>query len=326
MPINAAEWSVMMEQPTIPLLVVVGPTASGKTGLAVALAQQFRGEVVSADSMQVYRLMNIATAKPTEQEMCGVPHHLIDFLPPDDTVFSVADYAKLARAAIADIAGRGRLPILCGGTGLYVSAVLDALDFDGFPGDEAVRARLRKEAEQYGAEALLARLRGVDEPIAQKLHPNNLGRIIRALEVWECTGVPMSRHQEIARSRPCAYRICMLGLQYRDRSLLYERINRRVDAMLEQGLIGEAKEIAAAYGGTARQAIGYKELEPYLDGTEDVETCVARLKQATRNYAKRQLTWFRRDERVQWIYPDEYENFEELFTKSQMLVHKSGII
>lgn len=310
----------------IPLLVIVGPTASGKTRLAVELAKRLDGEVVSADSMQVYKRMDIATAKPTQIEMDGIPHHLIGFLEPDNTVFSVADYTSLAQKTITEIHRRGKLPILCGGTGLYISAVVDHLDLSAFPGDPALRQRLQKEAAEKGGGEMLARLRQVDPALAEKLHPNNLGRVIRALEVWECTGVPMSEHQRRARETPAPYRLCMLGLRYNARAVLYERINRRVDAMLAQGLLDEAREISAAYGGTARQAIGYKELTPYLNGTASLEDCIEKLKQATRRYAKRQLTWFGRDDRIQWLYPDQYENLQELFTNAQMLVHKSGII
>lgn len=310
----------------IPLLVIVGPTASGKTRLAVELAKRLDGEVVSADSMQVYKRMDIATAKPTPAEMEGIPHHLIGFLEPDNTVFSVADYTLLAQKAIKEIHGRGKLPILCGGTGLYVSAVVDYLDFCGFPGDPALREKLQKEAAEKGGGEMLARLRRVDPMLAEKLHPNNVGRLIRALEVWECSGIPMSEHQRRARETTAPYQLCMLGLRYEDRAVLYERINRRVDEMLARGLLDEAREISASYGGTARQAIGYKELEPCLNGSAPLEECVEKLKQATRRYAKRQLTWFGRDGRIQWLYPDRYENLRELFTNAQMLVHKSGII
>lgn len=309
----------------IPLLAVVGPTASGKTWFAVELAKAFHGEVVSADSMQIYKRMDIATAKPTREEMGGVAHHLIGFLEPD-AVFSVADYALLAKKAISEIVGRGNLPILCGGTGLYINAVVDNLDFDGFAGNREVRERLQAEAARDGGEAMLERLRRVDPVLAAKLHPNNAGRVIRALEVWECTGLPMSEHQRRARETPADYRLCMLGLRYENRALLYERINRRVDEMLERGLLEEARAVSAAYAGTARQAIGYKELEPYLHGETSLERCVERLKQVTRNYAKRQLTWFGRDSRIQWLFPDRCENPQELFTNAQMLVHKSGII
>lgn len=309
----------------LPLLVVTGPTASGKTGLAVELAKVLEGEVVSADSMQIYRRMEIATAKPTVEEMGGIPHHLIDFVEPDDAAFNVAAYAVRARKAIGDIAARGKLPILAGGTGLYIDAVTENIDYSAFPGDAHLRDALELEAGVRGNDAMLERLRQVDPELAEKLHPNNLGRVLRALEVYEATGIPMSEHQRRSR-RESAYRLCMLGLQFQDRALLYERVNRRVDQMMERGLLREAREISRIYGGTARQAIGYKELEPYLLGLLPLETCVERLKQATRNYAKRQLSWFRRDERIQWLYPDRVNDFQELFTIAQMLVHKSGIL
>ena len=315
-----------MAQKKIPLLVIAGPTASGKTKLAIELAKAFHGEVVSADSMQVYRHMEIATAKPAKEEMDGIPHHLLDFLEPDNAAFSVADYTHLAQDAIAEIMERGKLPVLCGGTGLYIQSVIDNLDFDGFSGDSEIRQRLQKDAEALGSETMWKRLAEADPELAQKLHPNNLGRVLRALEVYEATGIPMSIHQQRAKSQPSPYQLCMLGLRYQKRELLYERINQRVDRMLEQGLLQEAQKIISVYGGTACQAIGYKELLPYLQGESPLEPCIEKLKQATRNYAKRQLCWFGRDKRIQWICVDEYENPHELFTDAQILVHKSGII
>lgn len=315
-----------MAQEKIPLLVIAGPTASGKTWLAIELAKALGGEVVSADSMQIYRHMEIATAKPTKEEMDGVPHYLLDFLEPDHAAFSVADYTHLARAAITEITGRGNLPILCGGTGLYIQSVIDNIDFSGFSGDSKIRQRLQKDAETSGPEAMWKRLEKVDPELAQKLHPNNWGRVLRALEVYEATGIPMSIHQQRAKSKPSPYQLCMLGLRYHERERLYERINRRVDHMLEQGLLEEARKMISVYGGTACQAIGYKELLPYLQGESPLEPCIEKLKQATRNYAKRQLCWFGRDKRIQWLCVDEYQNPHELFTDAQILVHKSGII
>ena len=326
---NLAGLGEQMEQNVtreIPLLVIVGPTASGKTGLAVDLARLFDGEVVSADSMQVYRRMNIATAKPTPEEMGEIPHHLIDFVEPDDAAFSVADYARLAHQKITEIDGRGKLPILAGGTGLYIDTVIDNIDFENIKGDNRVRARLASEAAERGNEAMLKRLQEVDPELAIGLHPNNLGRILRALEVWETTGIPMSEHQRRSRLTSKRYKLCMLGLNYMDRALLYDRVNRRVDQMVEQGLLEEAKEILQSYGGTARQAIGYKELLPYFEGQADLESCIDRLKQMTRHYAKRQLSWFRRDERIQWLMVDQFSSRQELLETAQMIVHKSKIV
>ncbi|MCI8649226.1 MAG: tRNA (adenosine(37)-N6)-dimethylallyltransferase MiaA [Anaerotruncus sp.] len=312
----------MEQQKQIPLLVVVGPTASGKTRLAVALAKRFGGEVVSADSMQVYKSMQIATAKPSPEEQEGISHHLVDFVEPDNAAFSVADYARLARAAIADIFSRGRLPILAGGTGLYINAVINQIDYAEIKSDSAVRKALQEQALQLGNEAMLEQLRRVDPVLAAGLHPNNLGRILRALEVWQLTGVAMSEHQRLSKQKESPYQLCILGLNYRNRELLYQRINQRVELMLEQGLVEEARQISRIYGGTARQAIGYKELQPYLDGKESLSVCVEQLKQATRNYAKRQLTWFRRDSRIHWLFADDFSSWKELLEIGENIVHE----
>lgn len=309
-----------------PLLVVVGPTASGKTALAVALAQEFNGEIVSADSMQIYKRMSIATAKPSEAEMGGIPHHLTDFVEPNDAAFSVADFARLARVKIAEIAARGRLPILAGGTGLYVNAVVDHISLSEIVSDPATRDALRQQAAELGNEAMLARLREIDPALAATLHPNNLGRVLRAIEVYTLTGVTMSEHQRRSRLHPSDFAPCILGLKFADRAALYERINRRVDQMLAGGLVDEAREIAAVYGGTARQAIGYKELQPFLDGAAPLEICVESLKQATRRYAKRQLTWFGRDERINWLCADAPREEWDLLTEAKKIIHKSGIL
>ncbi len=317
-----------MTEPTkrIPLVAVVGPTASGKTGLAVELAKAFDGEVVSADSMQVYRQMDIATAKPTAKEMSGIPHHLIDFLEPDDAAFSVADYAGLAHAAISEIAGRKKFPILAGGTGLYVNAVVDNINYTEIQNDESVRLELGSVAKEKGNQFLLGQLAAVDPELAAALHPNNLGRIIRALEVYRLTGVPMSEHQRRSRMEGPRYDLCMLGLSFAERKNLYDRINRRVDAMMEAGLLEEARRISRIYGGTARQAIGYKELEAYLNGSCALDTCVAALKQATRRYAKRQMTWFGRDSRIHWLTVDSFHDPSMLLQAAKNIIHNSGIL
>ncbi len=270
-----------------PLLVVTGPTASGKTALSIRLAKALDGEVVSADSMQMYRGMDIGTAKPTREEMEGVPHHLIDVLEPSET-FSVADYAALARPLILEIGRRGRLPILTGGTGLYIQAITQNIQFSPIPSDEGLRQELRQLAQREGNEALFSILRDCDPESAASIHPNNLGRVIRAIEVFRLTGVPISEHNRRSRAVPCPYRLCMLGLGYQERQLSV----------------------------TAAQAIGYKELRGYLAGRESLAEAVERLKQESRNYAKRQLTWFRREEAIRWLFADAFPDGEALFQEA----------
>lgn len=287
------------------VLFVVGPTASGKTALAVQLAQRLDGEVISADSMQVYAPMRIGTARPTEAEMQGVPHHLLGFLPLTQP-YSVAQYAADARCRIAEIAARGRVPIVAGGTGLYVSALADGLTFSESHRDDALRAELNRRARTEGGEALLRELASFDPESAARLHPANVGRIIRAIEIYRTDGITMTEQLRRSRAVPPPWHSTMIGLTYRDRAVLYDRINRRVDAMLADGLEAEARQVLAMAGGaTALQAIGYKELAPYLAGECSRAAAVERLRQATRHYAKRQLTWFRRDPRIHWLYPDE---------------------
>ena len=289
-----------------PLIVVCGPTAGGKTALAVSLAERLGGEVIGADSMQIYKGMDIATAKPAEAEKRGVPHHLINILGPAES-FSVADYVKLAKPVVSDISGRGKLPILCGGTGLYISSLIDNIAFEEIESSGQIRESLKRLAREKGAEYLFAKLEEADPALAAKLHPNNLSRVIRALEIFEATGERMSVLQEKARQTPKEYAVRVIGLTYRDREKLYDRVNNRVDDMLERGLLDEAKSALEMSGAaTSSQAIGIKELKPYFAGLEPLEDAVERLKRSTRRYAKRQLTWFRRDERVFWLYKDDF--------------------
>ncbi|WP_343252752.1 tRNA (adenosine(37)-N6)-dimethylallyltransferase MiaA [Ligaoa zhengdingensis] len=296
----------------IPLLCVVGPTASGKTKLAIELAKRYDGEVVSADSMQVYRHMDIGTAKPTPAEKEGIPHHCLDFVEPGES-FSVAEYVEHARAAIRQIDGRGKLPILAGGTGLYVSSLVDNIAFTPTPSSEAVRTELQQLAVERGNQYLWEMLREIDPALADKLHPNNQGRIIRAIEIYRLTGIPMSEHQRLSRAEPSPYRVCMLGLNFADRRTLYARIDRRVDQMVQSGLLEEICALQRmGYSKTSMQAIGYKEFFSYLDGNGTLEEAVERVKQETRRYAKRQLTWFRRDDRIRWLNVDEYDGFAPL--------------
>lgn len=304
------------KEETIPLLVVCGPTASGKTRLSIDLAKRFGGEVVSADSMQVYRRMDIGTAKPTLREREGIPHHLLDILEPGE-LFSVADYTNRARKAIADIFSRGALPILAGGTGLYLSSVIDNIQYAEMPQDDQLRQSLRMRAQEEGGQPLLLELRDCDPELAAKLHPNNVGRIIRGLEVYRLTGTPLSQWQRRSREGVSPYRLCMIGLSFRDRSLLYGRINRRVDEMLAAGLTEEARSLwREGGGGTAGQAIGYKELYGCFEGKARPEEAIEQIKRETRRYAKRQLTWLRRDDRIHWFFPDDYDGYAPLLQRA----------
>ncbi len=299
-----------------PLLVVAGPTASGKTALSVRLAKELDGEVVSADSMQMYRKMDIGTAKPSVEEMGGIPHHLISVLDPGET-FSVADYAAMARPLILEIGARGKLPILTGGTGLYLDAIVKHIQFSPMPSDEGLRRELRELARREGAGALFAILRDCDPEIAATLHENNLGRVIRAIEVYRLTGVPISEHNRRSRAVPPPYRVCYLGLTCRDRQNLYRRIDRRVDRMLEAGLVEEARELfRGTVSLTAAQAIGYKELKSCLEGKESLAEAAERIKKESRNYAKRQLTWFRREKSIRWLETDTFPDGDALFREA----------
>lgn len=282
------------------LLVIVGPTAVGKTDIAILLAKRLNGEIISADSMQIYRGMDIGTAKPTLEEQAGIPHHLLDIVDPGQP-FSVADYQTQARQKIEEIAARGRLPILAGGTGLYVRAVIDPYNFIPADTDWDLRARLRRQAQEAGLAALYQWLSEIDPIAAERIHANDERRIIRALEVYQTTGQPLSFWEQQTDKQPL-YDLIMIGLN-RPRAELYERINQRVDLMLEQGLLAEAQGLMAAgldENFIASQAIGYKEFFAYLRGKESLAEATEKLKQGTRRYAKRQLTWFRADKRVQW--------------------------
>ncbi|HAO69733.1 MAG TPA: tRNA (adenosine(37)-N6)-dimethylallyltransferase MiaA [Ruminococcaceae bacterium] len=305
--------------PLIPVVAVVGPTASGKSALAVELARLLNGEIVSADSKQIYRYMSVGTAVPTEEEMAGIPHHLLQFLNPDQN-FSVAEYVELAQKAILEIHARKKLPVVAGGTGLYVSSLLDNITFFDTKSDPALRQELEQTAAEKGNQYLLDLLNTFDPQLAQKLHPNNLGRIIRGIEAYRLTGIPMSEHQKASRQKESPYRCCIIGLNYRNRDLLYQRIDRRVEKMMENGLLEEIKElIRMGYSQTAAQAIGYKEFFGYLQGKSALEESVARVQQESRRYAKRQLTWFRRDERVNWLYIDDYEDYNSLVKQALAL-------
>ncbi|MCH5192718.1 MAG: tRNA (adenosine(37)-N6)-dimethylallyltransferase MiaA [Oscillospiraceae bacterium] len=310
----------------IPLLVVTGPTASGKTALGVALAKEYDGEVVSADSMQIYKGLNVATAKPTEEEMEGIPHHLIGIVDIGES-FSAADYVKLAKEKISEIRSRGRLPIMVGGTGLYINSLIDNISFDSAETDGSVRRRLTEEAERLGAEEMHRRLAETDPETAESVPTQNIVRVIRALEVYELTGMRFSDYKRANKGSDSDYNVCMIGLGFRDREKLYDRINRRVTVMAENGMTEECRAVYESGGlGTACQAIGYKELIPFFEGKAELEDCLDKIRQSSRRYAKRQLTWFRRDDRICWIYVDELCNLYEIIKNCKKIVAKSKIL
>lgn len=283
------------------LLCLLGPTAVGKTEIAIQLAQRLNAEIVSVDSRQIYRQMDIGTAKPTPEEQQAARHHLIDCVDISQP-FSVADYQSLADAAIADIRNRGKWVLLVGGAGLYFRAIVDGL-FEGPGANPALRKRLEAEAAQNGVDTLHKRLQTCDPESADRIHPNNLVRVIRALEVYELTGTPMSELQQQWHPEKQRYPFIAFGLTM-PRALLYHRIEQRVDVMLANGLIAEVESLlAAGYArdSVALQSFGYRELIAYLDGDCTYLEAISQLKQNTRRFAKRQLTWFRKDTRIEWL-------------------------
>ncbi|MEG2395731.1 MAG: tRNA (adenosine(37)-N6)-dimethylallyltransferase MiaA [Oscillospiraceae bacterium] len=297
-----------MENLKIPVLVIVGPTASGKTSLSIECAKKLNGEIVSADSMQIYKGMDIATAKPTKDEMQGVVHHLLSFVNPLNSSYSVADYVIDANRAISDINSRGKLPIIVGGTGLYIDSLIDNIQFTEIQTDQNLRKELEEKLEKIGSNEMLKELEVFDKEAAQRLHPNNKKRIIRAFEVYILTGKTLTQTIKNSKNVASPFDAKFIGINYKNRQILYDRINTRVDLMIEKGLLDEAKQYRDKLSKTSAAAIGYKELEPYFNGELSLENALSNLKQVTRNYAKRQITWFNKNERINWIYPDE-ENY-----------------
>lgn len=285
-----------------PLIVLTGPTAVGKTKASIGLAKAVDGEIISADSMQVYRHMDIGSAKIKPEEMEGIPHHLIDVLEPDDE-FHVVKFQQLAKKAMREIWERGHIPIVTGGTGFYIQALLYDIDFDENEKEDACRKELEAYAREHGAEALHEKLALVDPASAEMIHPNNIKRVIRALEFYEQTGKRISEHNEIQRQRESPYAFAYFVLTD-DRAHLYERINRRVDQMIEEGLVNEVqalKDKGYTKQLVSMQGLGYKEILDYLDGNCTLEEAIYTIKRDTRHFAKRQLTWFKRERDVIWI-------------------------
>lgn len=299
-----------------PVIVIVGPTASGKTKLSIELAKRINGSIVSADSMQIYRYMDIGTAKPDKTEMSGIRHYMIDEVDPDEN-FSVARYRECALGCISRILAEGKHPIVAGGTGLYINSLIYNINFSETICDEELRESLRREAEEKGNRAIYERLMAIDPEAAARIHENDTKRIIRAIEVYEHTRKTISEHVKESRQEPPPYRYVVFGLEW-DREKLYSRIERRVDKMLEAGLVEEVrrlKEMGYDRGGTAMQGIGYKEILEFLDGRVSYDETVYILKRDTRHYAKRQMTWFRRIEGINWLKVDESSDFEKLSEK-----------
>ncbi|MBO4433284.1 MAG: tRNA (adenosine(37)-N6)-dimethylallyltransferase MiaA [Clostridia bacterium] len=299
------------------VIFVVGPTATGKTELAVDLGIRFDSEVISADSMQIYKGMHIASAAPEEEEKRGVKHNLIEFLPYNAS-FTVADYAEAARKEINRILNAGKTPIVAGGTGLYINALADNVNFLPIKTDTALRESLSREYDRIGGEAMLGRLRTLDSAAAEKLSAADKRRIVRAFEIYETSGITKTEQNARSLLSPPDFTPVMIGITFNDRQALYERINRRVDKMLETGLLDEARIAYESFAsGGAVQAIGHKEFFPFFEGKQTFEEAVETLKRATRRYAKRQLTWFNRDSRINWIYRD---NTPDVFAKAIKII------
>lgn len=296
------------------VLAVVGPTAVGKSALAVRLAKKYNGEIISCDSMQIYRGMDIGTAKVTEEEKEGIPHHLIDILDPWEQ-FSCADYAILAKKTVDDIISRGKTPVFCGGTGLYLDSVLEISSFGEAYADEEYRHSLEEFARENGPAALHKALREIDPESADAIHCNNVKRVIRALEIYKCSGKPKSEVDKENKMIPPPYESTVFFLTCEDKELLYSRIEKRVDIMMEAGLLSEAERLykdgVFEKSKTASAAIGYKELLPYLRGESNLDSCIAQLKLSTRHYAKRQLTWFKKKQNYITVYTDRVDPFTE---------------
>ena len=299
----------------IPLIVLMGPTASGKTAMAVQICKKYGGEVVTADSMQVYKYMDIGTAKPTADEMQGIKHHMIDLVLPTEN-YSLADYVTCAKKVIEDIHSRGKIPVLAGGTGLYIDTLTDNVELSQGDKDEALREELTLLAKEKGEDKLFEILRGVDPESCETIHKNNVKRVIRAIEFFKTTGIKQSEHiKNTVRNSP--YDMVKLCLSW-DREILYERINKRVDIMFDMGLAEEVEKVRAMgvdSSCTSMQGIGYKEAFPYLDGMLSLEETKDIIKQGTRRYAKRQITWFKREQNTHFV-PAEFSAIDEILVKT----------
>lgn len=307
-----------MGKDLIPVISIVGPTASGKTELATDLALKFGGEIVSADSMQVYKEFEISTAKPNLAQRSKVKHHLIDILHVNEE-FSVAQYKELAKEAVINIHARGKLPFLVGGTGLYIDSFLKNIEFEI---KNTSNEKIRKQLEEKSNSELFEILKKIDPKSAQNIHINNKKRIIRAIEFFYTSGYPISIQTENSKNNSSPYKVCKIGLNFKNREILYGRINMRVEKMFGLGLVKEVENISKNINlsKTANGAIGYKEILEYINGKADLDTAKENLKKATRNYAKRQITWFKRDSEINWIYPDDMESYDKILSAAEKII------
>lgn len=300
-------------------IVVVGATASGKTALGVHIAKRFNGEVISADSMQIYKGMDIATAKPSTEEMDGIKHHLIDFIDVQSQ-YSVSNYCDDAEVVFDKIIEKDKIPVIVGGTGLYIDSFLSNTKFLEAASSDNVRKELLLEAEKNGIESLYEQLKAIDPDAAKNIHPNNTVRVVRALEIYRTTGKTLTEQNKLSHAVESDIEPLYIGINYADRENLYSRINLRVDLMLEAGLLEEAKEFFKMNPSkTAFNAIGYKELKPFIDGVLTFDVCVENLKRETRRYAKRQITWFKRNKNINWVYADKLSKEELLETVDNLI-------
>ncbi len=310
------------------VIVVAGPTASGKTALGIELAKKFNGEIVSADSMQIYRSMDIGTAKATPAERAAVPHHMLDVIEPWED-YSVARYVEDAAACCEDILRRGKLPVIVGGTGLYIDSLVSGRDFAQTQEDKTLREELNAEYDRAGGEEMLRRLAAVDPERAAKLHPSDKRRIVRALEIYRLTGMTITAHDELTRALPPRYEAARIILGYAERSALYERIDARVDAMVGEGLFAEVEALLASglsADCTAMQAIGYKELAAALDAGAPVDGALEEIKLRSRQYAKRQLTWFRRNPAVKWLLWEKTPDLSRARRDATAYLEENGLL
>ena len=304
------------------VIVICGPTASGKTSLSIELAKQINGEIISADSMQIYKDMDIGTAKPSTEEMQGIKHYLLDFVPPEER-YSVAQYKIDAKKAIKEILEKGKVPIIVGGTGLYVDSLIYEIEYNDIKLDEEYRKKLEEIAEKQGLEVLYKKAQEIDPQAMQKISANDKKRIMRVIEIYKATGKTKTEQEIESRKKPVEYDYKVFAINM-EREKLYERINKRVDIMIEQGLVEEVKQLLTKYENfpTAMQGLGYKEILDYLDGKNSLEEAVTILKRDTRHFAKRQLTWFRRERDVNWIQKEEFGYDEEKILQAMLAILK----